>query len=60
MTSGTFKCSRCKGVFDKEWSDEEAAEELAENFPGYGQDECDIVCDDCYAWLLRQSMRPRR
>ena len=46
--SNTYKCAVCGEVHEKSWSDEEAAAELAENFPGFEPDDCGIVCDDCY------------
>lgn len=45
--SKTFKCAACGGVFEEDWSDEEAQAELAANF-GVPPSECDVVCDDCY------------
>jgi hypothetical protein len=45
---GQYKCAACGGVFDKGWSDEEAAAELAEKFAGHQQEDCDVVCDDCF------------
>ena len=38
----------CKGEFESGWTDEEAKEELKENFDGESTDDCDVVCDDCY------------
>jgi hypothetical protein len=43
-----YRCEVCEGVFDKGWSDEEASAELAETFQGFSEDECGMVCDDCY------------
>lgn len=48
MKSNEFKCARCEGVFEKGWSDEEAAAELGERFPGFTEDECVLICDDCF------------
>lgn len=44
----TYVCAVCEGTFDKGWSDEEADAERAEQFPGFEQSDCDLVCDDCY------------
>ena len=48
-----FTCAQCGGTFDKEWSDEEALAEAAENFGEI--DDPVVICDDCYkrmiAWL---------
>jgi hypothetical protein len=44
-----FTCVVCKGEFEQDWSDEEAIQEMKDNF---GQDmitdQCELVCDDCY------------
>lgn len=40
-----FQCSICKGIFTKDWTDEEAGKEV-EHWGECG--EMDIVCDDCY------------
>ena len=44
----TYKCEICEGVFEKGWSDEEASAELGKNFPGHAEEDCGLVCDDCY------------
>jgi hypothetical protein len=45
----TFKCQACYGEFEKDWSDEEAAQEFKDK---YGMapppDETGIVCEDCF------------
>jgi len=43
-----YRCDACGGVFDKGWSDDEAAAELSENFPGFTPEDSGIVCDSCY------------
>lgn len=43
-----YKCAICKEEFGTDWPEEEAEAELAENFPGYDKQDCDVVCDDCY------------
>lgn len=45
-----FQCARCKGIWMKEWSDEECAKEYKENFPNDPNREFPIavICDDCY------------
>lgn len=58
MTSNQYQCWKCKGVFEKGWSDEEAEAERAANWPRFSQDDCDVVCDDCYkafmSWFTEQ------
>jgi hypothetical protein len=51
---GTFKCENCKGVFNKEWSDEEAEAEWQSVFEKHAQanQERGMVCDDCYNEML--------
>lgn len=47
--SNTYKCSICEGVFEKGWTEEEAEEELKNNFgEEYTPSDCGLVCDDCY------------
>jgi hypothetical protein len=44
-----FICAICKGTFNKGWSDEEARQERLEIFGNAFKDEdCVLVCDDCY------------
>ena len=43
-----YKCAVCHEVFNTGWTDEEAQAELAEKFPWATEDDCDLVCDDCY------------
>lgn len=47
MTAGGRK-DACGGVFEKAWSDEEAAAERDGLFPDVPQEDCGIVCDDCF------------
>ncbi len=51
----TFTCASCGGTHEKGWSDEEAAAEAQQNFPGIDVSdpaEAGIVCDDCYQRLM--------
>ena len=48
----TFSCDMCHEEIVKGWSEQDALEELHENFPGYTIEECSPVCGDCYAKLL--------
>jgi len=49
--SNTYTCAMCKRTFNKGWTESEAEKELANNFPGFETDDCDLVCDDCYKEL---------
>ena len=48
----TYTCALCKGVFEFEWTDKEATQEMEENFPGIPKEECDIICDDCFKKVM--------
>lgn len=53
MGESKFKCEECGGVFDKEWSDDEAQIEFEQNFPlGHLGDGIAVVCDDCYQEIM--------
>lgn len=55
MTNNTYQCAKCKGVFEKAWTDEEAESEREEAF-GSPHDASDVVvCDDCYKLLTQPS-----
>ena len=48
----TFHCSACGTEFLKAWTDEEAAHEQGERFPGISLEVCKLVCDACYLALV--------
>ena len=48
MKDNEYKCYVCEGIFEFGISDEEATEELNENFPDIEKEDCGIVCDNCY------------
>lgn len=48
MKEDEYQCTVCHEVFKKELTDEEAKEQLKDEFPGIEPEECDLVCDDCY------------
>lgn len=52
--SDTYTCSKCKGVFSKGWSDEEAKAEHQENFGREPDEDAAVVCDGCF-----QKMNPK-
>jgi hypothetical protein len=53
LKKGKYKCAGCKGIFNKGWSDKEAAEEFHENFPDQPLDEqTDLICDVCYDLIM--------
>ena len=54
----TFTCASCGGTFDKGWSDEEAAAEAEELFPGINVSdpaEAGVVCDGCYRHIMSRA-----
>ena len=51
----TFTCDSCGDTLPKGWTDEEAAAEAEELFPGIDVTdpaEAGVVCDDCYQYLM--------
>ncbi len=55
MINNTYKCAKCAGIFEKEWSDEEASAEYERDFgKNPGDTDC-LVCDDCYKLLTTPS-----
>jgi rubredoxin len=48
----TYRCAECGGVFEAEWTDEEAKAELKENFGDFPLELCEEVCDDCYKKIM--------
>lgn len=44
----TFTCTVCKKIFDQVLTDEEAAEQLKQEFPDVNVKDCVAVCDDCF------------
>ena len=51
----TFTCQSCGDTHEKGWSDEEAAAEAQQNFPGIDltdPDEAPVVCDSCYEHIM--------
>jgi len=52
MNDNTFTCDACRGVFEKEWTDEEAREEEADLFGAMAGPESGIVCEDCWQKIM--------
>lgn len=46
--SNEFTCSMCKATFEKAWTDEEAHNEMLENFGELKESQKTVICDDCY------------
>ena len=58
MKDNEYKCYVCNGIFEKEWSDEEAIKECEDNFgkeiTNVKDDDLAIICDDCYQKIMPQ------
>jgi len=48
------------GVFEKEWSDEEAKEEYERNFKEYKNEPTAIICDDCYRIVMKEKQNENK
>jgi DNA-directed RNA polymerase subunit RPC12/RpoP len=50
MKKDEYKCALCKQIFKKGLTDEEAEEQFKKEFPNlkFGEQEQDVVCDDCF------------
>jgi hypothetical protein len=50
-------CGHCKEPFepadDETWDDDKARAEVIKNFPDVPIEECSIVCEDCYHYLMK-------
>jgi DNA-directed RNA polymerase subunit RPC12/RpoP len=47
-----FKCVVCKEIFESDWSEEDALEEMRENFGDVPPENREVVCDDCYQKMI--------
>jgi hypothetical protein len=52
VPAGSYRCEECGGVFENGWSDEEAAAEAENNFPGMTPEDAATVCEDCFNDLM--------
>jgi hypothetical protein len=43
----SFRCDGCKRVLQKDWTDEEAMDEMKENYGNIDTSDTVILCDDC-------------
>ena len=53
MKDNEFLCSMCKGIFEIGWTEKEARAEQKDN--GFEHLECEMVCDDCYQILKKET-----
>ena len=54
MSNPTITCAQCGETFQSDWSDEEAQQERAINFPNLSDEDACIVCDPCYKTAMGQ------
>lgn len=57
----TYKCAACGGVFEQEWTEEEAQAEAVRDFPGMDTQDPNqsaMVCDDCYKAMRAAAPMP--
>ncbi len=55
MKPDEFRCKQCRGVFEKEWTEEKALDEYRKIFgklPYALYDDKAELCDDCYRKLM--------
>lgn len=43
-----YQCAKCKEIFEKGWSDEEAHAEKEKLFPQLEPEDEAIICDECF------------
>ena len=50
----TYTCEQCGQECggDEDWSDEDAAAEMRDNFGDLSPDDRAVVCDDCYQAMM--------
>lgn len=48
MQPNEYKCAICGNVYTKAITDEEAMAETQSHWPGVAQEDCAVLCDDCY------------
>ena len=56
MNDNEYTCDACGGVFEdsEDWSEELAAAEFEEVFPGSSLNDSKVVCPACYAVITGQ------
>lgn len=50
MKDNEYQCANCGNIYEKGWTDEEAAKEMNSNFPSMKNSNAAVavICDDCY------------
>ena len=48
MKKNEYQCAKCRGIYEKGWTDEEALEEQESIFGKIPEQEKAVICDDCF------------
>jgi Zn finger protein HypA/HybF involved in hydrogenase expression len=48
-----FQCAKCGGIFEKDWSDEEAKAEMVNLWGDLPEEEQAVICDDCHKAFMK-------
>lgn len=51
-----YQCALCEELFTKTWDDQEAMAETVKIFGPVPQDQCEIVCDNCFRKVMPQPL----
>lgn len=55
LRQNEFRCSICRGVFEKAWTDDEAASEAVQRWGGAALAQgASVVCEDCFQNLVKE------
>lgn len=52
LAENQYRCESCKGVFEKNKSDDEAMKEAKEQFPNDDLSDAAVVCDICFNAIM--------
>lgn len=53
-----FTCAICGEIYEQNWTEEEAIEELRKALPYVDPEDCVKVCDECYTFSGLQLPKP--
>lgn len=48
-----YRCAKCRKIFEKGQTEEEAIAEKDKMFVGIATEDCDLLCDDCYKLVMK-------
>lgn len=52
MTPQEYTCARCGETYESGWSEEEMLEEKTQLFGDVSKEECEVLCDNCFKYLI--------